>query len=120
MAIKLNLTSKLILDKEFTLINYGYDCDSVDEFLDKIISDYKRVEQNALLAKSEVENLKGSNESLKQRIRELEIENAKYKEVYELVQNNKNVTKDNLVLLNKISRYESWIYRQGVDPHTIK
>ncbi len=46
MAIKLVLSSKEILNKTFKVAPKGYNAFEVDEFLDKILRDYKTIESN--------------------------------------------------------------------------
>ncbi len=120
MAIKLTLSSKQILDTKFNHVVHGYDAYEVDKFLDQIIKDYQKAEANVIVLKSDAENIKGQIEDLKAKIKELEIENAKYKKVYDIAKDNKNASLDNIELLGKIKRYESYIWKSGVNPNTIK
>ena len=42
--MKLQLTSKEILNKEFKKSVKGYDASEVDAFLDKVLSDYRMID----------------------------------------------------------------------------
>ena len=57
MAIKLSLSSKQILNKEFRGQTPGYNPLEVDEFLDLILRDYKTIEENCLVGKKELSDL---------------------------------------------------------------
>ena len=48
MAIKLKLNSKEILEMKFPNVPRGYDPLYVDEYLDKVIRDYKQWKQTIL------------------------------------------------------------------------
>ena len=58
MAIKLFLNSQTIINHVFPVVTRNaYDATEVDRFLDSIIQDYKLVEANALVLKTEYETL---------------------------------------------------------------
>ena len=57
MAIKLVLTAEQIGNKIFKGVPRGYDPYEVDKFLDQIILDYERVEDNYLATTTEIEGL---------------------------------------------------------------
>lgn len=120
MAIKLSLKAQEILDKTFPAVPRGYDPLLVDEYLDRIIKDYQVVENNVLEEVSTIEKLQQEIEKLKQEKYELEIENGKYKERFSNVKPTDNVTTDNFDLLKKINKYETFLYKMGYNPNTIK
>ena len=64
MSIKLLLTSKEILEKQFRGAPRGYDPLEVDEFLDKVLADYHKVEENDLVGKKEIESLNTKDNSI--------------------------------------------------------
>lgn len=117
--MKLSLTSKEILNKEFTKNVKGYDPFEVDSFLDIILKDYKIIDDVVL-------NLNEQNSELKKQIDNLNKEVEYYKETKKAETKsfqfniNENSKLDNLELLKKISAYERKLYDLGVDPSKIK
>lgn len=69
MSMNIKLSSKIILEKEFSKGFKGYNSDEVDQFLDEIIQDYDAFEKV-------VEKLQEENRRLKE-----ELENAPKKQV---------------------------------------
>lgn len=120
MAIKLALSSKEILEKVFPGSPRGYDPFLVDEFLDKVLKDYLEVENNFLMKKEEIDALNQKVELLNKEKQKLEIELGKYKERFSNIKASDNVTTDNMDLIKKINKYETFIYKMGYNPHTIK
>lgn len=120
MAIKLTLSSKEILEKTFPGAPRGYDPFLVDEYLDQIIKDYLQVETNFLMKKEEIDALNAKLEKLNKEKQDLEIELGKYKERFSNIKATDVVTSDNLDLIKKINKYETFIYKMGYNPHTIK
>ena len=120
MAIKLTLTSKEILEKVFQGAPRGYDPYQVDEFLDKVLKDYVEIESNFLMKKEEIDALNAKVESLKKEKQQLEIELGKYKERFSNIKASDVVTSDNIDLIKKVNKYETFIYKMGYNPHTIK
>lgn len=120
MAIKLSVTSKEILENKFKVSPRGYDPFDVDQFLDKILKDYRVIESNYLVSSKEIDALKNQIKQLEEEKKQLEIENAKYAKKFEGIKDNKNVTIDNIDLMKRISRLEKFIYNNGFDPKTIK
>ena len=57
MAIKLVLSAEEIGNKVFKGVPRGYDPYDVDKYLDQIISDYEKVENNYLASKTEMDEL---------------------------------------------------------------
>ena len=120
MAIKLNLTSKELLEKKFPIAPRGYDAQEVDEYLDKALRDYRIIENNCLVEKQEIEKLKNQIKDLETEKKKLEIENAKYEARFKDIKDNKNVTVENIDLMKRIAVLEKFIYKTGTNPKTIK
>ena len=120
MAIKLNLNSKEILETKFPNVPRGYDPLYVDQYLDKVIRDYKLVEMNYLVESSEIDSLKAKISSLEQELEKLTIENEKYASRLKGISENNNVTVDNIDLMKRISVLEKFLYQHGYNPTTIK
>ena len=113
MALLLTLSSKKLLDKKFRSVPRGYDPLEVDEYLDKAINDYRIVESNVLAEKSEIDSLLEEIKKLKKENYDLQIENGKYKERFSNIKASDNVTSDNIMLMKKINKYESFLHRNG-------
>ena len=64
MAIKLVLSADEIGNKVFKGVPRGYDPYEVDKYLDLIIMDYEKVENNQLMSNAEIEALKKKISSL--------------------------------------------------------
>ena len=120
MAIKLILNSEKVLEKIFPSARNGYDPFEVDSFLDNVLSDYKTIEKNVLMEQSKVDSLNSKIQDLEAKIKSLEIENQKYKARFANIKESDNVTLDNIDLVKKINKYESFLYKLGYNPHTIK
>ena len=120
MAVKLTLSSKEILEKVFPGAPRGYDPLKVDEYLDAIIKDYIEIESNYLVTKEEYDALNAKVEALNKEKQKLEIELGKYKERFSNIKASDTVTSDNMDLIKKINKYETFIYKLGYNPHTIK
>lgn len=120
MAIKLNLNSKEILEKKFPNVPRGYDPLEVDKYLDMVIKDYKLVEANYLDESSEVETLKAKIATLEKENQELKIDNEKYASRLKDINENDNVTVDNIDLVKRINVLEKFLYQHGYIPSQIK
>jgi len=120
MPIKLTLSKKELLSKQFTVgANHYYDALEVDTFLDSIINDYATVEKNTLLSKEELEELNKQMSTLEEKARRLELENASLNNKYGKLKA-KGVTEDNLSLLKRISVLEKFLWEHGYYPEQIK
>ena len=119
MATKLNLTSQKILDEVFPGVPRGYDPLLVDQFLDKVLQDYLVIESNELIDKQEIESLRKELDRLKKENYELVVENGRYKNRFEGIKDNPNVTKENMEYIRKIDRMEKWFYNHGINPDDI-
>lgn len=120
MDIKLLLSSKEILEKQFRGVPRGYDPLEVDEFLDKVLADYHKVEANSLVDNKEVSNLKEQIETLKKEKHDLEIELGKLKSRFSNIRETDNVNSSNIDLIKKVNKYERYLYNHGIQPETIK
>lgn len=116
--MKLVLTSKEILNKEFSITARGYDATEVDTFLDKVLNDYRMIDSVVKALNSQINQLKKENEKLRKSLNSKE---AEINENYNNLQVSTGVNRlDNLDLLRKISKYEKKLYQMGVDPSKIK
>ena len=120
MAIKLNLNSKEILEMKFPNVPRGYDPLYVDEYLDKIIRDYKLVESNYLVESSEIDSLKSKIVALEKENNSLKIENEKYASRLKDINDNDNVTTSNIDYIKRINVLEKFLYQHGYIPSQIK
>ena len=120
MPLKLKLTSKALLDKQFQGSTPGYNPLQVDEYIDKIIKDYKMVEENYLVLKKEYDDLLAQVSKLEEENKELNIEILKYKGRLSNVKEADNVTSENIDLLKRINSLEKFIYDKGFDPTKVK
>ena len=121
MAVKLFLNSQTIMNHIFPVVGKNaYDATEVDKFLDSIIQDYKKVEENSLILKKEYEDLTSKNRSLEQEKRNLEVELEKYKARFANIKSSDNVTNDNIELVRRINSLEKFLWAHGFNPDTIK
>lgn len=120
MAIKLVLSSKEISDKVFKGVPRGYDPYEVDKYLDLIIVDYEKVEQNYLLSQAEVDIMRKKVSTLEQEKRNLEIELGRYKTKYSNVKPTDNVNDNNIELIKRINLLERFLWQNGFNPNNIK
>ncbi|MGM9873795.1 MAG: DivIVA domain-containing protein [Bacilli bacterium] len=118
--MKLKLSSTQLLNKVFNGKSKGYDPLEVDEFLDEVITDYLLVENNVLLKKEEYDSLIKNNKDYKDTIREQEIVIANYKNKFNGIADNKNISLENIEYLQRINALEKYIYSLGKDPTKIK
>ena len=120
MAIKLKLNSKEILEMKFPNVPRGYDPLYVDEYLDRVIRDYKIVEANYLAEASEIDSLKTKISNLEKEIEELKILNEKYASRLKDINDNDNVTTSNIDYIKRINVLEKFLYQHGYIPSQIK
>jgi len=118
--MKLILTSQQLLEKVFPEALHGYSAIAVDEFIDTIIKDYKEVERNHLISKSEITLLNTRLENLRKSNDDLIVENKSLKKKLEGIKSSDTPNKDNINLLKKINKLETFIWNQGFDPNKIK
>ena len=120
MAIRLVLSSKEILNKVFKGVPRGYDPYEVDQYLDRIIKDYERVEENVLMTEEENKRLLNKIKELEQKNQSLEIEIGKYKTKYAKIKPTDNVNDDNINLIKRINTLETFLWQNGFNPSSIK
>ena len=120
MAIKLVLNSEVVLNKKFPSAPRGYDPLQVDEFLDKVLADYRLIEDSKAVDKNDVTALEKRVKELEKSNEELRIENSKYKSRLENINEGDTVTKDNIHLVKRINVLEKFLYNHGFNPKTIK
>ncbi|MCQ2815023.1 MAG: hypothetical protein MJ227_01860 [Bacilli bacterium] len=114
--IKLNLTSEKVLNEEFKPVPHGYDPLMVDRFFDKMLEDYRIVEENILLSKQEYIDLLKKIENLTKQSKDLEIQNSRLNSRLSNIKPTDLVTSDNVDLIKKVNAYERYIYFLGHDP----
>lgn len=118
--MKLTLSSSQLLNKKFIGKSKGYDPLEVDMFIDEIIKDYLLVENNVLLSNEDYQKIVNSNSEMKNQIREQEIVIADYKNKFNGIRENKNISLENIEYLQRIAALEKYIYSLGQDPTKIK
>ena len=102
---KLNLTPEDILNKEFETDFKGYNAEQVDSFLDDVLEDYQKMEENVQQLLDVVSSLQDQVKDLKQK--NIELEGRKM--VFDL----SNTTSYSSVdVLKRISRLEEYIYNK--------
>jgi len=120
MGIKLFLSSEQILNHVFAAVPKGYDPLDVDEYLDRILADYRTVEKNLLIKHEEIEALEKRIENLSNEVKRLEIENATLNDKLSNIKPSDKVSSDNINLIKRINQLEVFLYHEGYDPKTIK
>jgi len=116
--MKLLLTSKDVLNKQFTKNIKGYDPLEVDSFLDNVLKDYKIIDDVVLNLNDQINALKKTNSELIAQIELINQANVKKQKQTFVVNDYSRL--DNLELLKKISLYENKLYELGIDPSKIK
>ena len=118
--MKHDLNSQAILNKKFAEKAIGYDPEEVDTFLDLILDDYHKVDEEIGELNAQIIDLKRENEALKTSLREkdaqISLEKSKSIALSQIREN----SLDNLELLQRCSLYEKKLYSLGVDPSKIK
>lgn len=118
--MKLALTSQQLLLKVFPEAIYGYDPLGVDEFLDLVINDYKEVEKNHLLTKSEMMLLNSRLEKLRGENENLLVENKSLKKRLDGIKDSDTPNKNNIDLIKRIRKLENFLWKHGFNPDEIK
>ena len=102
---KLNLTPEEILNKEFETDFKGYNADQVDLFLDEVLEDYQKMEDN-------VQQLLDTVAALQEQIKELKAKNIEL-EGRKMAFDLSNTTSYSSVdVLKRISRLEEIVYNK--------
>lgn len=118
--MKLELTSQQLLLKVFPEAIYGYNPLDVDEFLDLIINDYKEVEKNHLLTKSEMTRLNARIEKLRVENENLLIENKSLNKRLDGIKSSDTPNIGNIELIQRINKLEKFLWKNGFNPDDIK
>ena len=119
MENKIQLTKEAILNKQFTPNVKGYDPSEVDDFLDRIIEDYKTFEKFEKESKEYIQSLETENRRVKEAYKAVEVDNGKMRARLEGIKEGDHVTKENIELLQKINKYEKVLYAKGIDPRKL-
>ena len=119
MGIKLKLNVQEIENHKFNNVPRGYDALEVDKFLDEIIKDYLKIEQEELVSRKELDDARVLIEKLKQENDKLRLENSKLSAKIPNLKN-ENVNVDNIQILQRINALERYLYKKGIDPKNIK
>ncbi|MDO4500048.1 MAG: DivIVA domain-containing protein [Erysipelotrichaceae bacterium] len=106
---KLNLTPQEILDKQFNVDFKGYNADDVDAFLDKVLDDYYKSEDNVQELLDFITSLQEELKATKARVTELETQLEGQKKVFDL---SKTTTYSSVDILKRISRLEEKLYNK--------
>ncbi|MFA6667472.1 MAG: DivIVA domain-containing protein [Bacilli bacterium] len=116
--MKLLLSSKDVLNKQFTKNVKGYDPLEVDTFLDLVLKDYKVIDNVVINLNQKINDLKKENLELTNEMDSMKSQATKKSKQTFVVNDYSRL--DNLELLKKISAYENKLYELGVDPSKIK
>ena len=120
MAHKMNYTSYTLLHKKFTSNVKGYDPLEVDKVLDDIINDLEFYENYVLEAKDYISRLETEIKKNRDEINNLTTEKATLESRLGGIDNDNNVSRENIHLLQRIRLLENKLYEKGVDPNKIK
>lgn len=96
---KLNLTPEEILDKEFKEDFKGYNPDEVDSFLDQVLDDYQKTEDN-------IQELLDFIASLQEKIKQLEAKNIELQGKQKAFDLSNTTSYSSVDILKRISRLE--------------
>ena len=116
--MKLSLSSRDILNKQFSKNVKGYDPLEVDQFLDQILQDYRIIDDVVVNLNDKIEKLERQLAMLENDYQDLKSSTTKERKSTFAVNDYSRL--DNLELLKKIGAYESRLYQLGVDPSKIK
>ncbi len=120
MELKLKFDAKAIVDHEFSAKKPGYDPLQVDTFLDDIVKDYLSVHQYLLATNNTIDELTRANKLLKERLDQIEVDNAVLSEKMKNIADNNTASLANIDLLKRISALEQALFKVGIDPNEIK
>lgn len=120
MGIKLFLSSDEILNHCFAAVPKGYDPLDVDEYLDKILADYRTIEKNLLISSEEKKEMEKQIQSLTDEVKRLQIENARLSSRLSDIKPTDRVNGDNINYIRRINQLETFLYNNGFDPTSIK
>lgn len=117
--ITMNYNSKSLLDVKFKKNVKGYDAYQVDSTLDQVIDDYKFYEKTLEENRQTISSLESQNKTLKEKLRQSEILAKKLQKTVDAIPDSPDVTKSNIVYLQRIADLEKALYKRGVDPKKI-
>ena len=117
--ITMNYNSKSLLDVKFKKNVKGYDAYQVDSTLDQVIDDYKFYEKILEENRQTISSLESQNKTLKEKLRQSEILAKKLQKTVDAIPDSPDVTKSNIVYLQRIADLEKALYKRGVDPKKI-
>ena len=117
--ITMNYNSKSLLDVKFKKNVKGYDAYQVDSTLDQVIDDYKFYEKTLEENRQTISSLESQNKALKEKLRQSEILAKKLQKAVDAIPDSPDVTKSNIVYLQRIADLEKALYKRGVDPKKI-
>ena len=120
MPLKLKLDANKIYHKEFEGTNPGYNALQVDSFLDVVIKDYETIEAYVDSTEQTINELTKMNKMLKDRLAQVEANNAVMSEKLKNISDNENASLSNIDLLKRISALEQALYKAGINPNTIE
>ena len=115
----MNYNSKSLLDVKFKKNVKGYDAYQVDSTLDQVIDDYKFYEKTLEENRQTISSLESQNKTLKEKLRQSEILAKKLQKTVDAIPDSPDVTKSNIVYLQRIADLEKALYKRGVDPKKI-
>ncbi len=118
-GIALVLSSDAVLKKVFRDNVRGYDSDEVDDFLDIVCRDYASFEMFEKEMKKYIVELETNLRKADEKIRHLELENARMSRRLEGIKDNDHVNSSNIDLIQRISKLEKALYALGGDPTRI-
>ena len=114
----LNFTSNTLLNRKFKSSERGYNPDEVDEVLDQIIDDYRKIESTSSI---DVKALLNELNELKKENAKLSEELEKEKNKIKYLPKDKSIHIDNYELLHRIGKLEMYIKEHiGSIPEELK
>ncbi len=114
----LNFTSNTLLNRKFKSSERGYNPDEVDEVLDQIIDDYRKIESTSSI---DVKALLNELNELKKENAKLSEELEKQKNKIKYLPKDKTIHIDNYELLHRIGKLEMYIKEHiGSIPEELK
>jgi len=115
MGNKLNYDSKALLNFKFSPKEKGYDPLEVDQVFDNIIKDYEACDSEIKKLSQENVEQKTELEELKKQLEKLSLELSSCKKQLAELKKASTITDDNYKLIKKITNYERVLHRKGVD-----